>query len=66
MSSAYAEGIIERDPSVALIRPKARKKEARRALTPYETQRVLETIDRHPHACSSRPFTILACGVARR
>ena len=27
----------------------ARKKEARRALTPYETQRVLETIDRHPH-----------------
>lgn len=47
MSSAYAEGIIERDPSVSLIRPKAKKKHERRALTQQETQYVLETISRH-------------------
>ena len=43
-ASAYAEGLIERDPTVALIRPKASKGTGRRALTPEETQRVLETI----------------------
>ena len=46
--SAYAEGLIERDPTVALIRPKASKVNPRRALTPDETQRVLETIRTHP------------------
>ena len=47
-SSAYAEGLIERDPTVALIRPKASKGNGRRALTQEETQRVLETIRTHP------------------
>ena len=47
-ASAYAEGLIERDPTVALIRPKASKGTGRRALTPEETQRVLETIRTHP------------------
>ena len=47
-SSAYAEGLIERDPTVALIRPKASKGNGRRALTQDETQRVLETIRTHP------------------
>lgn len=47
MSGAYAEGIIERDPSVSLIRPKAKKKNERRALTQRETEYVLETIARH-------------------
>ena len=46
-SSAYAEGVIERDPTAALIRPKAAKHEPRRALTDEETQRVLETIRTH-------------------
>lgn len=47
-STAYAEGILERDPTVALIRPKSSKKDARRPLTDEETQRVLEVIDNHP------------------
>ena len=47
-STAYAEGILERDPTVALIRPKSSKKDARRPLTNDETQRVLEVIDNHP------------------
>lgn len=47
-SSAYADGIIERDPSVALIRPKASKKDGRRPLTKEETGRVLEVIRTHP------------------
>ena len=47
-STAYAEGILERDPTVALIRPKSSKKDARRPLTDDETQRVLEVIDNHP------------------
>lgn len=46
-STAYAEGLIERDPTVALIRPKASKKDARRPLTDDETQRVLAVIDSH-------------------
>ncbi len=48
-ASAYAEGIIERDPSVSLIRPKAKKKAERRALTDQETENVLETMKRHEH-----------------
>ena len=48
-ASAYAEGIIERDPSVSLIRPKGKKKTPRRALTDQETQNVLVTIKRHEH-----------------
>ena len=47
-ASAYAEGVIERDPTVALIRPRASKGAGRRALTPEETRRVLETIRTHP------------------
>lgn len=48
-ASAYAEGIIERDPSVSLIRPKPRKKIERRALTDQETENVLHTIQNHEH-----------------
>ena len=48
-ASAYAEGIIERDPSVSLIRPKAKKKTERRALTDRETENILITIQRHEH-----------------
>ncbi len=48
-ASAYAEGIIERDPSVSLIRPKAKKKTERRALTDQETENVLHTIQNHEH-----------------
>ena len=47
-ASAYAEGLIERDPTVALIRPRASKGTGRRALTPEENRRVLETIRTHP------------------
>ena len=47
-SSAYAEGMLERDPTVALIRPKSSKKDARRPLTDDETQRILEVINNHP------------------
>ena len=47
-SSAYAEGMLERDPTVALIRPKSSKKDARRPLTDDETQRILEVINSHP------------------
>ena len=43
----------------SLIRPKVRKKEALRALTPYETQRVLETIDRHRHGLFLATFYYL-------
>lgn len=48
-SGAYAEGIIERDPSVSLIRPKPKKKNERRALTARETEDILITIKRHEH-----------------
>ena len=48
-ANAYAEGIIERDPSVSLIRPKPKKKTERRALTDQETEYVLETMQRHEH-----------------
>ena len=47
-STAYAEGLIDRDPTAALIRPKASRKEARRPLTEDETRRVLEIIESHP------------------
>ena len=47
-STAYAEGYIDRDPTVALIRPKASKKEERRALTPEETHNILEVAETHP------------------
>lgn len=48
-ASAYAEGIIERDQSVSIIRPKAKKKTERRALTDQETENVLHTIQNHEH-----------------
>ena len=47
-ATAFAEGLIERDPTAALIRPKARKRESRRALTEDETKRVLNVIKTHP------------------
>ncbi len=47
-ASAYADGAIERDPTVALIRPKASKKDGRRPLTKEETARVLDVIQTHP------------------
>lgn len=47
--SAFADGIIERDPTVGLVRPKAHKKKERRALTPFETKSVLKTIETHEH-----------------
>ena len=47
-SNAYAEGIIPRDPSVALVRPKAQRKDERRPLTPTETQNVLRVAREHP------------------
>ena len=65
-ASAYAEGVIERDPTVALIRPRASKGAGRRALTPEETRRVLETIRTHRRACFWRFSTIWASVGARR
>ena len=47
-ASAYAEGIIERDPSGALIRPKAHRKGERRPLTKEETQHILQVAQTHP------------------
>ena len=48
-SSAFADGITSKDVSCALVRPKAKKKTNRRALTASETKRVLETIKTHEH-----------------
>ena len=47
-STAYAEGMIERDPTVSLIRPKASKVLEKRQLTAEETAAVLNTIKNHP------------------
>ena len=47
-SSAYADGIIPRDPTVALVRPKATSATEKRALTDDETARIKATIRRHP------------------
>ncbi len=47
-ASAYAEGIIPRDPTVALVRPKALTKSERRPLTADETKRILHTARNHP------------------
>ncbi len=47
-AGAYAEGIIPRDPSVALIRPKAQTKNERRPLTAEETIRILHIAKNHP------------------
>ena len=46
--SALAEGMIDRDPTAALIRPKPSKKDERRPLTKEETERILETMHTHP------------------
>ena len=47
-STAYAEGVIPRDVSYALIRPKTSPANEKRSLTPEETQRILVTIQEHP------------------
>ncbi len=49
-ATAYAEGLVERDPTVALIRPKTQRKNDRRALTVDETRRILEVIRTHPES----------------
>ena len=46
---AYAQGVIDRDPSVSLARPAAKEKNARRALTDAETKAVLKVADEHPN-----------------
>ena len=48
MKGAYADGIIDRDPSVSLKRPKVKEANEKRALTKKETEAVLKTIKRHP------------------
>lgn len=45
--TAYAEGVIERDPTAGLIRPNSEKKIERRALSNLETEGVLEVIRNH-------------------
>ena len=47
-ASAYAEGFIERDPTVALVRPRSQKQTERRPLTADETKRILKTMRTHP------------------
>lgn len=47
-AGAYAEGVIARDPSCALIRPKAHRKGERRPLTKEETQNILQVAQTHP------------------
>lgn len=48
-AKAYAQGIIDRDPSAGLTRPVAEKKHSRRALTDAETNAVLKVADKHPN-----------------
>lgn len=45
---AYGQGIIDRDPSAGLIKPRPSKPNQRRALTFDETAAVLSLIDTHP------------------
>ena len=47
-SLAYAQGMIERDPTVALVRPKSSEVMERRPLTKEETINVVNTIETHP------------------
>lgn len=47
--NAYADGIIERDPTVSMIRPKPKKKNERRALTPWEGEQVVRVIGTQEH-----------------
>lgn len=46
---AYAQGIIDRDPSAGLMRPAAKEESKRRALTDAETKAVLKVADEHPN-----------------
>lgn len=66
VGSAFADGIIERDPTVGLVRPKDHKKKERRALTPFETKSVSRPSRPTGTAYFWPCFTIPACGVARR
>ena len=59
MSSAYAEGIIELDPSVALIRPKVRKKEALRALTPVDPRLAMKIVGHRDYQTTANIYTHL-------
>lgn len=46
-SMAYAQGIVDRDPAVALKKPEAGRPTPRRALTPAETAAVLKLVETH-------------------
>lgn len=46
---AYADGILDRNPACSLIRPKAKKKEKRRALTQTEVAGVMEAIRKNEY-----------------
>lgn len=45
--SAYAAGVVSRDPTAGLAKPIPRKKKSRRALTASETEAILTTMRRH-------------------
>ena len=47
-SLAYAQGAIERDPTVALVRPNASETVEKRPLTKEETMKVIATARSHP------------------
>lgn len=46
--SAFADGIIHRDITTTLKKPKSKPADERRALTDSETAAILKTIERHP------------------
>lgn len=48
-AKAYAQGIIDRDPSAGITRPTSKEKESRRALTDAEADAVLKVADEHPN-----------------
>lgn len=47
-TAAYADGVIDRNPSVALIHPKAGKAKKRRSLTYEERENVITAMHTHP------------------
>ena len=48
-AKAYAQGIIDRDPSAGITRPTPKERESRRALTNAEVEAVLKVSDEHPN-----------------
>ena len=47
MASALADGIVDRNPALALVRPKGKETTTRRALTPAERERVIAVAAGH-------------------